>query len=233
MYLTPWIPFIKSMLQLQHYSNLNIDKNGKYIFTNDHDSTKALPILEDLLACHARSKACLSCRRLSSRWRAARRRCAAALAPGPSWLSLSSRQSELARTIVTLIALLISPTTLPSWPGPASQPWALLIAATLDSAKISRSLCRSGERSPQGPATSCPHILQTYIIIDNFIDVIYMIDVTKPLFIPLHPVWQTMSAGGLTSFGKSHKFALQSIAVSRNPISTTVATSPLSCPNKK
>ena len=151
-----WIPFIKWKVQLQHHSNINKDKIGKYIFTNDHNSIKALPTLEDLLACHARSKACLSCRRLSSRWRAACRRCAAALAPGPSWLSLSSRQSELARTIVTLIALLISPTTLPSWPGPASQPWALLIAATLDSAKISRSLCRSGERSPQGPATSCP-----------------------------------------------------------------------------
>ena len=98
-----WIPFIKWILQLQHHSNISIDKNGKYIFTNDHNSIKALPTLEDLLACHARSKACLSCRRLSSRWRAACRRCAAALAPGPSWLSLSSRQSELARTIVTLI----------------------------------------------------------------------------------------------------------------------------------
>ena len=91
-----WIPFIKWILQLQHHSNISIDKNGKYIFTNDHNSIKALPTLEDLLACHARSKACLSCRRLSSRWRAACRRCAAALAPGPSWLSLSSRQSELA-----------------------------------------------------------------------------------------------------------------------------------------
>ena len=52
---------------------------------NDHNLTKALPTLGDLLACHARSKACLSCSRLSSRWRAACRRCA--LAPGPSRLS--------------------------------------------------------------------------------------------------------------------------------------------------
>ena len=151
-----WIPFIKWILQLQHHSNISIDKNGKYIFTNDHNSIKALPTLEDLLACHARSKACLSLRRLSSSWRAACRRCAAARAPGPSWQSLSIRQSAFARTIVTLIALLISPTTLPSCPGPASQPCALLMAATLDSAKTSNSLWRSGDRSPQGPATSCP-----------------------------------------------------------------------------
>ena len=116
----------------------------------------ARPTLDDLRACHARSNACLSWRRLSSRWRAACRRCAAALAPGPSWQSLSIRQSAFARTIVTLIALLISPTTLPSCPGPASQPCALLIAATLDSAKMSNSLWRSGDRSPQGPATNCP-----------------------------------------------------------------------------
>jgi len=109
----------------------------------------ARPTLDDLRACHARSNACLSWRRLSSRWRAACRRCAAALAPGPSWQSLSIRQSAFARTIVTLIALLISPTTLPSCPGPASQPCALLIAATLDSAKMSNSLWRSGDRSPQ------------------------------------------------------------------------------------
>ena len=116
----------------------------------------ARPTLDDLRACHARSNACLSLRRLSSSWRAACRRCAAALAPGPSWQSLSIRQSAFARTIVTLIALLISPTTLPSCPGPASHPCALLIAATLDSAKMSNSLWRSGDRSPQGPATSCP-----------------------------------------------------------------------------
>ena len=106
----------------------------------------ARPTLDDLRACHARSNACLSWRRLSSSWRAACRRCAAALAPGPSWQSLSIRQSAFARTTVTLIALLISPITLPSCPGPASQPWALLMAATLDSAKIKSSLCRSGER---------------------------------------------------------------------------------------
>ena len=41
-----WIPFIKWKVQLQHHSNINKDKIGKYIFTNDHNSTKALPSLD-------------------------------------------------------------------------------------------------------------------------------------------------------------------------------------------
>ena len=58
--------------------------------------------------------------------------------------------------MVTLRARHVSPTTLPSWPGPASQPWLLLSAATLDSAKDSISWWKWGEMSPHGPATSSP-----------------------------------------------------------------------------
>ena len=126
--------------------NAQSDKNNQ--------PTKARPTLVDPLACHARSKACLSWRRLSSRWRAVWRRFAAAPAPGPSCDNRSIRHSALARTTVTLKARRISPITLPSWPGPASHPWALLIAATRDSANTRRSLWRSGERSPHSPATS-------------------------------------------------------------------------------
>ena len=77
------------------------------------------------------------------------RRLAAAPAPRPNSDNCFSRQRALARTMVTLIARRISPVTLPSCPGPASHPWARLIAATLDSAKISRSLWIRGDVSPR------------------------------------------------------------------------------------
>ena len=118
--------------------------------------TKARPTLEAPLSLHARSKACRSRRLLSSSCRAPARRFAAAPAPGPSWESRSSRHMALARTAVTLMDRLISPTTLPSWPSLASHPWALDKAAILDSANVSRSWCNWGERSPHGPTTSCP-----------------------------------------------------------------------------
>ena len=50
------------------------------------------------------------------------RRCAAALAPGPSWDTLSSRQRAWLLTTATLKDLLISPITLPSMPSPGSRP---------------------------------------------------------------------------------------------------------------
>ena len=81
---------------------------------------------------------------------------AAARAPGPSWDNLLRRHRALAPTMVTLMARRISPITFPSCPGPASHPCDLLIAATLDSAKANRCLWKSGERSPQGLATSLP-----------------------------------------------------------------------------
>ena len=115
---------------------------------------KALPTLLEPLACHARSNACRSWRRRSSKRKVSCRRLAAAPAPAPSCDSRSRRQWALALTTVTLIALLTSPITLPSIPSPASHPCALLMAATRDSAKASRSLWKWGLRSPQGPATT-------------------------------------------------------------------------------
>ena len=118
----------------------------------------ARPTRQEPLACHAMSNASRSRLRLSSSLSASCRLLAAAPAPGPSWDNLFSRQRAFARTMVTLIARRISPVTLPSCPGPASHPWALLMAATLDSAKANRSLWKSGEMSPQGPATNLPSL---------------------------------------------------------------------------
>ena len=93
----------------------------------------ARPTLQSPLPWLAMAKACLSLLRLSSSAIVCCRRCAAALAPGPSCASLSSRQSPWLRTTATLKPLLISPMIFPSKPG--SCPCALPIAATLDSAK--------------------------------------------------------------------------------------------------
>ena len=116
----------------------------------------ALPTLQSPLPRLAMAKACLSLLLLSSSAIVCCRRCAAALAPGPSCASLSSRQSPWLRTTATLKPLLISPMIFPSKPGPGSCPCALPIAATLDSAKSFKSWWRWGDRSPQGPATNWP-----------------------------------------------------------------------------
>ena len=63
----------------------------------------------------------------------------------------------LASTTVTLVALFVSPITLPRRPSSSrSQPLALAIAAHLAWAKHLKSLWKSEDRSPQGPATSLP-----------------------------------------------------------------------------
>ena len=135
--------------------NQKYSRSSNEFKTSSH-WTNALPTLEAPLACQARSCACRSCRLLSSSRSATCRRLAAAPAPGPSWLSRSNKHIAFARTMVTLRARLISPMILPSWPGPTSQPWLLLRAAALDSAKVFSNWCKSGETSPHGPATNWP-----------------------------------------------------------------------------
>ena len=118
---------------------------------------KALPIRPRPLLSWAREYACLSRRRLSSSLRVTWRRWAAALAPGPSWASRSSRHIAWLLTTTTLKARLISPITFPSMPSASpSHPAALPILAHLVSAKMRKSWWKSEDMSPQGPTTSLP-----------------------------------------------------------------------------
>ena len=132
------------------------------IASHDH-STKARPTLS--LLWWASSKAWRSRRRRSSNLNVVCRRWAAARAPGPRWASLSKRHIAWALTTVTLVALLVSPITLPRRPSASpSQPLALAIAAHLAWAKHLNVLWRSEDRSPKGPATSLPSSRQRFFV---------------------------------------------------------------------
>ena len=118
--------------------------------------TNAWPTLLSPLFWWASMKACASLLLLSTSLRVAVLLSAAALAPGPSCASRSSRHMAWLLTTCTDMARRISPITFPRSPGPASQPLAQAMAAHLASARYLRRAWKSLERQPQGPATSLP-----------------------------------------------------------------------------